>query len=149
MLLRPLFFRWRLPISAAAQFSWLGLCCWCLPSCWTSLMSLLSENQKSQLEIEKMLTPKSFPYEPWHSLFAVVAAAAAAAAAWESGSPRSRLAGKPASCRDRIVGRALGLGCPSRKEKKEPLASPRSLWRPVRETPRSIEALWAPPPWPP
>ena len=64
MLLRPLFFRWRLPISAAAQFSWLGLCCWCLPSCWTSLMSLLSENQKSQLEIEKMLTPKSFPYEP-------------------------------------------------------------------------------------
>lgn len=47
-------------------------------------MSLLSENQKSQLEIEKMLTPKSFPYEPWHSLFAVVAAAAAAAAAWES-----------------------------------------------------------------
>lgn len=53
-------------------------------------MSLLSENQKSQLEIEKMLTPKSFPYEPWHSLFAVVAAAAAAAAAWESGSPRSR-----------------------------------------------------------
>lgn len=27
-------------------------------------MSLLSENQKSQLEIEKMLTPKSFPYEP-------------------------------------------------------------------------------------
>lgn len=48
-------------------------------------MSLLSENQKSQLEIEKMLTPKSFPYEPWHSLFAVVAAAAAAAAAWESG----------------------------------------------------------------
>lgn len=46
-------------------------------------------NQKSQLQIEKMLTPMSFPYE----LSAVAAAAvlaAATAAAWESGSPRSR-----------------------------------------------------------
>lgn len=36
-------------------------------------------NQESQLEIEKPLTPMSFPYEPWHSLSAVATAAAAAA----------------------------------------------------------------------
>lgn len=47
-------------------------------------------NQKSQLQIEKMLTPMSFPYEL--SAVAVAAAAvlaAAAAAAWESGSSRT------------------------------------------------------------